>query len=71
MSLAECEAERDAKGRIVLHRRHLEQVVQMSQAFRDYLKSTHGMSQAEQARAARVRNDEWKNRNDQGTSMLR
>ncbi|CAD6593811.1 MAG: hypothetical protein ASARMPREDX12_007682 [Alectoria sarmentosa] len=64
VGLAEYENERDAKQRVVFHARHLEQVVKMSRAFRDYLNSTHGMSQAEQARTYRTRNDYWKGPGD-------
>ena len=57
VGLAEFENERDEKQRIVFHARHLQKVVKMSKAFKDYLSSTHGMDQAEQARAYRIRND--------------
>ena len=60
VGLAEYENERDGKQRVVFHARHLEQVVKMSRAFQDYLSSTHGMNQADQARAFRTRNDYWK-----------
>lgn len=64
VGLAEYENERDGKQRVVFHARHLEQVVKMSRAFQDYLSSTHGMSQAEQARTYRTRNDYWKGPGD-------
>lgn len=64
VGLAEYENERDGKQRVVFHARHLEQVVKMSRAFQDYLSSTHGMSQAEQARTYRTRNDYWKGPSD-------
>ena len=60
VALAEFENERDDKMRVIFHARHLEQVVKMSRAFQDYLKSTHGMSQSQQARQYRLRNDGWK-----------
>lgn len=60
LSLAECDNERDARNRIVLHSRHLEQVVKMSKAFQGYLKSTQRMTPAEAAYAARTRDDKWK-----------
>ena len=59
VALAEFENDRDDKQRVIFHAKHLEQVVKMSRAFQDYLKSTHGMSQAEQARRYRTRNDFW------------
>ncbi|KAL8795190.1 MAG: hypothetical protein Q9195_002345 [Heterodermia aff. obscurata] len=59
VALAEFENERDDKRRVIFHARHLEQVVKMSKAFQDYLKSTHGMSLEEQARRYRTRNDYW------------
>lgn len=66
VGLAEFGNERDAKQRVVFHARHLEQVVKMSRAFQDYLSSTSGMSQAEQARHSKTRNDFWKGGMDRG-----
>ena len=68
VAFVEYENERDPKGKVVFHARHLEQVVKMSRAFQDYLKSTHGMSQEEQARRSRIRNDYWRGPNDLSAS---
>ena len=68
VALAEFENDRDDKKRVIFHARHLEQVVKMSRAFQDYLKSTHGMSQAEQARRYRIRNDFWNGLEEKGAS---
>lgn len=68
MALAEFDNERDDKMRVIFHARHLEQVVKMSRAFQDYLKSTHGMSQSDQARRFRIRNDDWKGPGEQSGS---
>ena len=54
VALAAYENEHEPKGKAVFHARQLEQVVMTSSAFQDYLKSTHGMSQEEQARWSRV-----------------
>lgn len=55
VALAGHDNERDGRGLILMHPKHVEQVVKMSSAFRQYLTETHGMDQDTRAKAMQLR----------------
>ena len=49
----------DEDGKIVLRKTHIQQIVRMSQEFKDYLKELHRGDEAKRAERQRIRYDEF------------
>ena len=49
----------DEDGKFVLRKTHIQQIVRMSQEFKDYLKELHRGDEAKRAERQRIRYDEF------------
>ena len=59
VALAEYEAQKDDEGRIMLTDDHLKAVVEMSSAFKRYLKALHKKDESGRAALRQERLDNW------------
>ena len=62
VALADFDNEKNEDGKIVLRERHIQQIVHMSQEFKDYLKELHHGDEAKRAYQQRNRYDEFDQR---------
>ncbi|KAL3426801.1 ATPase [Phlyctema vagabunda] len=73
VSLAEYEANENEESKVVLKRDHIQQVVQMSHQFKEYLKSIENLDPSKKAKKEGIRNDDFGVTNEERSrrAMLR
>ena len=59
VALADFDNEKNEDGKIILHKRHIQQIVNMSKEFKDYLRELHRGDEAKRADRQRIRYDEF------------
>ena len=59
VALADFDNDKNEDGKIILHERHVQQIVHMSQEFKDYLKDLHRGDEAKRADRQRIRFDDF------------
>lgn len=57
VSLAEAEGKKDDRGRIIVSKEHIVSTVELSQAFKDYLKKLYGKDSEGRARVRELRHE--------------
>ena len=62
VALADLDNEMNEDGKIILRERHIQQIVHMSQEFKDYLRELHHGDEAKRAHQQRNRYDEFDQR---------
>lgn len=63
VALADFENDTDEDGKIVLRERHIQQIVHMSQEFKEYLRELHRGDEAKRADRQRIRYDDFETQN--------
>ena len=59
VALADFDNDKDEDGKVILHQRHIQQIVTMSKEFKDYLKDLHRGDEAKRADRQRIRHDDF------------